>query len=784
MTTTSLRRGVNFSLRSRILLLFLLAISLVTLMTLFLTRDATYRHSKKQLESQHLAASRVVADRLITRATLLREGLRDLSHSFSLKQLVASAGDDPQSLRSAMENYQQRLGGDFFLVLDGSGSVLASSSDIPFPSLTPSIYANEGLTWADLGDQHYLLKSAALRFAERSQRVNAWLLMGQRSERLISDELVALTGVQISLARLDETPSIWGTTLARETATELAPALRGIGTGISEIHLKGTHQVAGVHKLVGQPDLYTVATIPQDAAYLNYRELLTRLGLLLLLAGGIAFAAAMGISQSIAGPINALVGVANRISKGEEATDFPQTRTREVRVLTRAIQDMQEGIRDREQEIHRLAFHDDLTGLPNRNRFVTELNARLLESKGDYPLTIALMDVDRFTEINDTMGHPTGDRLLLLIAERLRATIQEGEFLARLGGDEFAIISSSNRARKPALYGNELLSAFEQAFSIEGLLLDVDVSIGLVVAPEHGNNEQELLQKVDIAMYSAKGTHDTFRVYEDALNKHSVKRLSLMAELKEALVEGQLSLYYQPKLTLASNTVSSVECLIRWHHPTQGFIPPDEFIPLAEQTGAIREVTHWALLAALQQQQEWAAQGHRIGVAVNISAVDLVDMRLPAYVGELQTRFGLEQGDLTLEVTESTVMHDPEGAMLALQNLQRMGIKLSIDDFGTGFSSMAQLKQMPVCELKIDKAFVQGLASNRDDQVMVRTLITLADNLSLDTVAEGVEDEESLRILREMGCSFAQGYHLSRPVPAADLDTWLNARQQLRAVEA
>ncbi|MEM7691973.1 MAG: EAL domain-containing protein [Pseudomonadota bacterium] len=764
------------SLRAQIMLLFLAAIVLVALLTLYLTQEAAYQHSKTQLDAHHLAGSRVVADRLETRATLLRDGLNDLSGNFSVKQLVSSGQDDPASLVVAMENYRQRLGADMYIVLDGDGAILTSSISITEFEYEPSAYSNPGLSWADFLERHYLVKAAPLRYVQNSPKVNAWIVMGQLSDNLIDEKLVALTGMQVSLVEVGATPSVWGSTLDVQASNELAAALSTAATDAGEIMLGEQAVAIGVNQLAGQPILETVVSTSLDSAYLPYQSLLLRLIIVLLLAVLLSAVAVMRISRSITQPIDKLVAAANRISRGEEARDLPRRGTREVSVLSRAIEDMQDGIREREEEINRLAYFDSLTGLPNRNQFVSRLTRVLREEPGK-KITIALLDLDEFKEINDTVGHATGDLLLNMIAERFKSWKEPGDFLARIGGDEFALITQRFADRDPRVLGTQIANIFESPFALGGLHLDVNASIGLTVSPQHGQEAQSLLQRADIAMYSCKRSHDHFAVYEDSLDQHSVQRLSLMSELKEALTEGQLYLQYQPKLSLTTGKVGCAECLIRWEHPRFGLVRPDEFIPLAEQTGAIRYVTQWAIKTALEQQASWRAQGIELELAVNISAVDVADLSLPAYVGELQSKLALPSDSLTLEITESAVMGDPDTAILALRNLRKMGVKLSIDDFGTGFSSMAQLKRMPVNELKIDKAFVQKLAENADDRIMVKTLVSLARNLGLETVAEGVEDEGSLSILAEMQCDRAQGYHISRPKSVEQFEDWLLEQQ-------
>lgn len=768
--------GRGNSLRARILALYLVTICVVALLTLYVAQDAAFLHSREQLAAQHLSASRVIADRLETRATLLHDGLEDAAANFSVKQLVASADEDPGSLVAALENYRQRLGGDFFAVFASDGRLIVSSIPLSGTTISPEEFAGEGLTWVDISQDHFLLKAVAMRFVQSSPRVNAWLAMGQLSNSLIDERLSAMTGMEVTLLSATDDGTVWGSTLESTRAGAVSEAMRGGTLGINDLDVAAERMVVGVHELDSTPSVLTVSSQPRSTAYVSYESLLSRLAVLLLLAAVFAAIVALRLSASITQPISTLVLAANRISRGEDALELPPKGTREVNVLTESIVDMQKGIRERESEINRLAYFDPLTGLPNRNQFENHVDKTLTEGDAD-SLIVALMDVDHFKEINDTVGHAAGDRLLEVISQRIRGWAQPGDFVARMGGDEFAVVSSRFRPHRSELFGEELASVFDRPFSVEGLQLDVNISIGLATFPDHGDSAQPLLRRADIAMYSCKGSTASIRVFSEELDKHSVQRLSLMSELKEALADGQLSLHYQPKLSLRTGKVQCVESLIRWEHPEFGFIQPDEFIGLAEQTGSIRIVTHWALKSALEQQAAWKAQGLRLGVAVNISALDLSDMSLPAYVGELQTRLELAPEDLTLEITESVVMEEPETAMLALKNLRRMGVQLSIDDFGTGFSSMAQLRSMPVNELKIDKTFVLNLSSSRDDQTMVRTVLSLAENLGLSTVAEGVEDVDAMNILREMGCGKLQGYYLSKPLPVGEFEQWIRNQQ-------
>ena len=785
MTTSSgAGETTALSLRARILLLFGVALTALTLLTVLVTLNGSYQHTREQLADRHKAASLVLSERMQLRATRIGEGLRDLARNFSLKQLVAAGAEDPASLNSAMANYMIRLDASVFAVVSSDGTVLTSNLLNADQIGDPERFTGGGPAWLSLGEQHYLIKSSPLRFAERSPRIDAWLIMGETTTKLISPRLQELTGAHLSLVRMGETPQVWGSTLVESQAASLSSVMPSSSSDMITLMLADTEYVSGIFPLQGDDAMRVVVMVPEAEAYLQFQTLLLRLLVLLGVAIVLALVIAAWISHSITAPISELTRAARQISEGDEARDLPTSGSADITILSQAFMDMQSNIRDREAEVQRLAFFDPLTGLPNRNQFVDELAVRLKSIPEERSLSIALMDVDRFKEVNDTIGHSAGDRLLAMIAKRLGNLLNSDDFLARLGGDEFAIIRSHPPTSSPTLLGGEITAAFEQSFIVDGLIIDIRLSVGLTTSNTSATSSEALLQHADIALYSAKDSHDSYRLFEPSLDKYSLQRLNLMTQLQEALAQGQLVLHYQPKLSLDSNRVETAECLIRWFHPEYGQIFPNDFIPLAEQTGAIRDVTHWALATALKQQQKWLQQGIQIGMAVNISAIDLVDMRLPAYVGELQSRFDIETLDLTLEVTESAVMQDPDSALLALKNLRRMGIKLSIDDFGTGFSSMAQLKKMPVDELKIDKAFVQQLAINREDQVMTRTLITLASNLELTTVAEGVEDEDSLQQLREMGATKAQGYLISRPKSAREFEAWLVDYQRLSEYSA
>ena len=445
-------------------------------------------------------------------------------------------------------------------------------------------------------------------------------------------------------------------------------------------------------------------------------------------------------------------------------------------VLTRSRREtVAQAERNRQQ-----ALHDALTGLPNRT-LLRQRSDAALDGADAGTVGLMLIDLDRFKEINDTLGHAYGDVVLQAVADRLRATVRGSDTVARLGGDEFAILLPSvvdeESARQLAV---RALAAMEAPIEVDGVSLDVDASIGIALSGAHGDDVESLLQNADIAMYSAKDRGLGVCVYDASLNDHSPERLGLLGQLRRAIDNGELVLHFQPKIALPGARVCGVEALVRWVHPQRGLILPGEFIPLAERTPLIRPLTRYVVDAALEQCARWRDAGRVLGVAVNVSARNLLDEHFVEEVEELLAYWQLPASCLELEVTESAIMADPDRARRILTQLAECGVTLSIDDFGAGYTSLAQLKDLPVHQLKIDRSFVAPMAADPSNALIVRSVVELGHNLGLTTVAEGVEDEATRDRLESMGCDVAQGYHICRPMAAEQLEQWFDATVALR----
>ncbi len=420
------------------------------------------------------------------------------------------------------------------------------------------------------------------------------------------------------------------------------------------------------------------------------------------------------------------------------------------------------------------ANHDALTGLPNRKYLLEALDRALGEVPPGRRVGLFLLDLDRFKEVNDTLGHQTGDHLLEHVAERIKGALRPEDVVARLGGDEFAVllpnVPDADAATEVAL---RIQAALAEPYRFEGVLLELEASVGIALFPDHGADVQQLQRSADVAMYLAKEERSGVEVYSANKDRNSTTRLGLLGSLRQGIDGGQLELHYQPKVALASGAVVGVEALVRWRHPHRGLIFPDEFVPLAEHSGLMHRLTAHIMDTALEQAARWWSVGLEIPVAVNVSARDLHAAALAETIANGLARHGLPAAALRLELTERVLMSDPNRVGETLEAMERLGVRLSLDDFGTGYSSLVLLQRLPVSEIKVDRSFVKRLTTSPDDAKIVRSIVDLAHALGIEAVAEGVETEEVWDLLEDLGCDSAQGWYVSRPLPAERATEWL-----------
>jgi diguanylate cyclase (GGDEF)-like protein len=447
--------------------------------------------------------------------------------------------------------------------------------------------------------------------------------------------------------------------------------------------------------------------------------------------------------------------------------------------LFRIVSRASRRLREHAAESRSMARHDGLTGLPNRLHFREAIDAALSAEDAE-GISLVLLDLDRFKEINDTLGHDVGDELLRAVGARIAAIVRPSDTVARLGGDEFALLlpgivdraSAQGRARR-------IVEAIELPIEVENMSLDLGASAGIAVAPLDGTDADTLIRRADVAMYLAKENRSRVECYDAERDTHSTERLALLGELRRGIEAEELVIHYQPKARLQDGQISGLEALVRWQHPRRGLVAPDEFVGLAEQSGLIGELTDFVLGRAIADLAAFIENGLDVTVAVNVSVRNLLDSSLPAKIEEL---FGLHpstRGRLELEITETDILGDARRVAPVLRHLAAIGVELAIDDFGTGYASLAQLKALAVRTIKVDKSFVLGMAVGTTDEAIVDATVHLAHSLGIEVVAEGVETHRAWAHLRAIGCESAQGYLISRPLPAMEIPAWC-ARWNMR----
>ncbi len=535
--------------------------------------------------------------------------------------------------------------------------------------------------------------------------------------------------------------------------------------------------VAGVSHFDPVHRWWLIVEQPVDEALAPLDRLVNRFILAFILATVLTVVAVVYFSRMMMRPLEELEHAIGQLKHGGREVRVYVPDNTELSSLSTSFNEMAANLDETSYRLHHQAYHDDLTGLPNRARLFETIES-VLDKSGQStgkPFALLLLDLDRFKEINDSLGHKCGDVLLKELSIRLQGVLHEDELLARLGGDEFAIVlknaDSVDKARKVAEKARRVI---QEHFEMEGLRLLIDASVGIAMYPEHGTDSSTLMRHADIAMYHAKKSGVGVALYDDSYDIHSQKRLSLISGLPRAIEENELILHYQPKIRVSDRTVSSLEALIRWRHPEHGLLPPDQFIPIIELGDSIVALTNWVINQACADCRKWQDQGVSVDVAVNVSTLNIQDEQFVNRLEGIIWKHHVHPGQLQLEITESVIMSDTKRAQRTIRALDSMGVGISIDDFGTGYSSLAYLKRIPVDELKIDKSFVMDMEQDENDAVIVRSTIDLAHNLGLEVTAEGVETSGALDLLDVLGCDYAQGYYICRPVPAEKITSWID----------
>ena len=779
-----LRAMTMRSLQSRILALFLLLMVIVQVGGFVLINTVGMSAARKTVGEALVAGARVF-DRLLEQDTQrIVQGARLMSADYAFREVISTG--DRETIASVLVNYGKRIDASLMMVIGLDQRVLSDTLGVavdkpfPFPNLIAQAEQNQqSSAMVLINGQLYQLVVVPVM----APVPVAWVAIGFAVNDALAQDFKRLTQLQVSFLSRQSRESwrIQGTTLMESGRPELLADVAANRYANSDDEGNAIFSDASVTRVLDLPTrsgetVIAVLQEPLSSALEPFRRLQRQLALISLLAVVVSIIASVAIARGITRPVRELARVARRIAAGNYSELPAASRSDEIGELATAFKNMQQGIASRESRIMDLAYRDTLTGLPNRALFADLLDKAIGDAAAAAtPVAVLLMDLDHFKYVNDTLGHPIGDLLLREAAVRLQTVgTGEGDVVARLGGDEFALLLPGGGVAEAQRLAGAMLQALELPMTLQSHVVDVRASIGIAVFPEHGGEGATLLRRADIAMYAAKRKNCGVAVLDHAADQHSSERLSLLSDLRKAVDNDQLTLAYQPKIALrGAGGEHYAEALVRWRHPTRGLVPPMEFIPFAEQTGYIRAITQWVLAHAIAQCAEWRFNGLPMNVSINLSTRDLMDATLPDRFKALLKRHRCAAQWITLEITESAVLDDPAHAIENLEQLHALGCRLAIDDYGTGYSSLAYLRRLPVHELKIDKSFVSGLGADASDALIVRSTIDLAHNLGLSVVAEGVENDPTLDRLRAMGCDMVQGYLLSRPMGVVETAAWM-----------
>jgi diguanylate cyclase (GGDEF)-like protein len=755
------------ALRTRIAVTFILLLAAVLAAALSAVSMTNRGNAEREVQRQLDVGVSVFSRLLESNRRQLTQAAQAVAADYGFREAVATR--DTDTLVSVLENSGKRIGAAMVVLTSLNGDVIAASglhvkAGTPFP-LSPeqrSSIAGDSATslMVDNGRIYQLVTVSV-----RSPLPVAWIAMGFELDAKAARELADITGLAVTLSV--NSGGHWTDMVSTVASGAAHPS--DVVTRRIEMSKWGTTQV--------------VAVLSRSLADARAPfERLTKV-LYLIAAGSLlaSAAAAFWLARNITRPLQDLTQAVDEMRAGTYDVALSVQRTDELGVLAEGLQLMQTAVQSRDQSIRRLAYEDSLTGLMNRTAFGAALGHALTQAQGA-PIAVAIINLDRFRRINEHLGYSVGDAVLTKMAARLAAVPSVNSAVARLAADQFAAFALLRDAGSLQAWGTSLVMALADPVFVEAQPIDITATLGLALAAPGVTSADELMRCADLALEHARSEKRALAVYEEALKPAARDQLSLLGELRHAVEHDELRLFFQPKIDLKTGRVTGAEVLLRWQHPTRGLLNPVDFIPFAEQTGFIRRLTRWTLDRAIAQGAQWRAAGKALGLAVNISADDIGDVRLDSRIATMLSRHQLPPGLLTLELTESGFIEDPTRALRMLDAIAALGVSLSIDDFGTGYSSLSQLVRMPVHEMKIDRSFVQGLETDPEFAPVVRYAIDMGHGLGLKVVAEGIETEAAAARLRDFGCDIGQGYLYAKPMPLAAFETWLEGRERVPVI--
>lgn len=762
-----------------LIVLLLIVVSAVYLAVKVATEEAVRTQAQAQLE----VGSRVFERLIDLRGKRLRDTVQLVAADFGFRDAVASA--DSSTIRSVLLNHGKRINASDMFLLGMDGTVIASTVQ-KVPEGSRFVYdqalrnakraGQSVLIVPGSGDPHLLVESTVLAPLPIGR-----VVMGFTIDSDIAEELRSLSGLEVSFLTVEDGKN--GDLISTQPEAlhaGLIELMRSSSEGqmllTEQSNLNFLSQTLMLANTNNGGDGQVIALLqsPLDKAYQAFAPLNQKIFWISMAALVASLIGTLALARSVSLPVQVLATAAKRIGDGDYKTPVTLVRSDELGMLADAINTMQQGIAVREGQLAHNALHDNLTGLPNRALVMERLGSSIA---ADRAVALLSLSVENLATVSESVSAEGVDQLLRQVGQRLQGNLRAGDTVARLGANEFLLLLDNTASDGAVGMADAVQRLLSEPQRIDNHELELECCIGITVYPEHGDSAQELLNRAVIARKDAAFLPGRLQIYQDGRDLAHQRQITLIRDLRKAAQNGELMLHYQPKLDIRQGYVRQAEALLRWAHPQFGSVSPAEFIVLAERTGSIYLLTNWVIEEAMRQLAEWRKRGLVLQVSVNISADDLLGDDLVGYVVKLLKQYAVPAEQLLFEITESAVMSEPEKALIVLHRLRDCGINLSIDDFGTGYSSLAHLKRLPVQELKIDQSFVRNLDETSEDAVIVRSTIEMSHNLGLKVVAEGVEYQHSLDLLRRWHCDTAQGYLISRPLTASAFEAWIATYQ-------
>ena len=762
-------RPVSF--RQKVLLLAVALVTVIQLVTLFPVLGVIKRDADGQASRSVRLAGIVFDEFMRNRTAQLQSSVDVVAADYGFKSVIAEG--DPATVESNLVTLAQRTGAGAAVAFDLDGQVIARAGASPAGDGDATLQ----LTYDADPEKAY----HSVRFIDgkpfqtvtvpvRAPVTVAWLMLGFPVDRALAADIESLTELEVSFVKIGVAKvDMFASTLPEAARTVAAADIHLGQAGERTGSLDGGNYLTALRPFLDEPaELYVALQLPIAQAMAPYRSIRSILLLITSASLLLAIGGAFWLAGNVTRPVQHLAAAARRMREGVYTQPLDVASTDELGELATGFNAMQQAIAERERHIVHIAHHDSLSGLPTRDLVVTELRDKMAASG---QLTVVNLALHRFDGIVSSLGHRTADEVIKIVASALRGLIRQGQGLGHLNHQEFIFVLPSFSIEQTMGFVHTIMDTLRAGIVVQGANISLQARAGVARYPDHSTDPAELLRCAAIARNDAQHRHEPAVEYRLGQEDRAVQLVRIVGDFPRALENDELELDFQPQIDCNTREVVGAEALVRWCHPELGLLPPDKFIEAIEQAGGISHLTRWVLRKAVSMCASWRAGGLPISIAVNISADDLVDEHLPHFLLEIVTRSGLKPGDVTLEVTESAIMHDVEISLAVVSCMRELGFRVAIDDFGTGQSALAQLKRIPVDELKIDKSFVMNM-DNRRDEAIVRASVELAHQFGLHVVAEGVESAQALERLQTLGCEFAQGYHISKPIPAAEFAAW------------